>query len=118
MSMKGAVEKQLDQQQQAAAEAQARIQALQELHAGLPRKRSEYPLVASVDVEELTHGGKVAVFRCIAPYEMVRLHLSPELADELANRLQGKTAAGVQVATGPEAAAILAGVDLQGNGNT
>lgn len=118
MSMKGAVEKQLNADQQAAAEAQARIQALQELHAGLPRPRSEYPLVASVDVEDLTHGGKVAVFRCLAPYEMVRLHLSPEFADELANRLQGKTAAGVQVATGAQAEAILGGLQLEGNGDS
>jgi hypothetical protein len=116
--MKSAVEKRLDDQQRAAAETQARIQALQELHAGLPRARSEYPLVASVDVEDLTHGGKCAVFRCLAPYEMVRLHLSPDMADELANRLQGKTAYGVQVATGAQAEAILSGLQLDGNGHS
>jgi hypothetical protein len=111
--MKGQAEKDHD----AMADAQARIQALQELHAGLPRPQSTFPLVASVDVEPLDLGGKIVVFRCIAPYEMVRLHLSPALAGELTNRLQGKTANGVQVATGAEAQAILGTGTILTNGN-
>jgi len=109
--MKGQAEKDHDAAAASTAEAKAiaeQIEALHALYAGLERARVEYPAVASIDWEPL-QGGQTLVLRMLYPYEMVRVKLADDQVAELVNRAQGKTAAGVQVATPEQAAAILAG---------
>jgi hypothetical protein len=106
--MKGQAEKDHDAQ---AAERDAvakQIETLHALFAGLERSKREYPAVASIDWEPL-QGGQTLVLRMLYPYEMLRIKLADDQVTELVNRAQGKTAAGVQVATLEQAAAILKG---------
>jgi hypothetical protein len=100
--MRGAREKQHDTD----VALRAQLQALHDLHAGLPRAIREYPAVASVDWEPL-EDGQVLVLRMLYPYEMVRVKLPEDKVAELCNRAQGRTAEGVQIATPEQAAAIL-----------
>jgi hypothetical protein len=78
-----------------------------------PRKRIMYPDVpTSIDVKDVPPGpngetGCEVTFRYQEPWELIALLLTTEQAEELANRLTGKTIGGLSIATAAEAAAIL-----------
>lgn len=110
--MKGQAEKDHDQASAERNAIAAQIETLHALFAGLERAKVEYPAVASVDWEPL-QGGQTLVLRMLYPYEMLRVKLSDDQVTELVNRAQGLTAAGVQVATPEQAAAILGLGDRQ-----
>lgn len=109
--MKGRAEKGHDN---AALEAAAlreigeKFAGIRKLYQGLKRTQETHVAIESIDFEEIP-GGQTMVLRLLYPYHMIRFELADEQIAELVNRAQGKTAAGVQVATPEQAAAILGG---------